>query len=303
MQIVSMTLRRFCLLAVLLLTGASAAPVDVVYAGSLVGAMERGVGPAFMQRCGCAFHGEGKGSVALAKLIAGGLRHPDVFISADPAVLDGLMRGQSAALGGYTVFGTARLVLGYSRTSHARPLIDRIAAGKAPLSALFRVPGLRIGRTDPRLDPKGYRTLLAMQLASRHFHDSIFETALGAPDNPEQLFPEETLLVRLESGDLDVAFLYSTETATRSIPAIELPDDVNLGHPALAGVYRTAHVAVEGRTITGAPIAYAIAILRGADHPTQAAAFVRYVLQGQGRRMLERSGLFYTQPLSVGMAP
>ena len=299
----SRTVQRIALLAALLLGGASAPPVDVVYAGSLVSAMDHDVGPAFMQRCACAFHGEGKGSVALAKLIAGGLRHPDVFISADPALLDGLMGGHAPAVRGYTIFGSARMMIGYSRTSRAHTLIERIAAGKAPLAALFRVPGLRIGRTDPRLDPKGYRTLVAMQLAARHFHDPVFETALGAPENTEQIFPEETLLVRLESGDLDVAFLYSTEAASRSIPALELPDDVNLGHPAFAPVYRTAHVRLEGRTITGAPIAYAIATLSDAAHPAQAAAFVRFVLQGPGRRILERSGLFYTRPLSVGIAP
>ena len=37
------------------------------------------------------------------------------------------------------------------------------------------------------------------------------------------MLPEETLVGRLQSGQLDAGFFYSTETADAKIPAIPLP--------------------------------------------------------------------------------
>ena len=47
--------------------------VDVMYAGSLIRLFERRLGPAFQSATGFTFQGEGKGSVAIANLIKGGI--------------------------------------------------------------------------------------------------------------------------------------------------------------------------------------------------------------------------------------
>ncbi len=49
---------------------------------------------------------------------------------------------------------------------------------------------------------------------------------LGAPENPAQVLPEETLVGRLQSGQLDAGFFYSTETSDARIPAVTLPADI-----------------------------------------------------------------------------
>jgi molybdate/tungstate transport system substrate-binding protein len=51
----------------------------------------------------------------------------------------------------------------------------------------------------------------------------LAQKVLGAPDNPEQVRPEENLVGRLQSGQIDVGFFYSTEMADLRIPAITLP--------------------------------------------------------------------------------
>lgn len=286
-------------ISILALLGASTRPLQVVYAGSLVTPMERRIAPDFGRRCGCEVQTEGKGSVLLAKMIADGLRSPDVFISADTAVLDTLLH-HAAYISWYATFGTARLVLGYSPHSRFAGEFARVRAGKLSIARLLLEPGLRIGRTDPRLDPKGYRTLLAMRLEARLAHAPPLATLLERAEEPA--LPEEQLLVRLENGDLDVAFLYSTESQSRHIPVLELPDGVNLGHPALAARYATASVTVDGKVYRGEPIAYAITILNAAPNPQAARAFVQYLLHGAGRAALSDAGLTFIQPAVTGDA-
>jgi len=65
--------------------------VDVLYAGSLVNQMKRGVEPAFDKTTGAKFQGYAGGSFMLANQIKSGLRQGDVLISANPKVNNSLM--------------------------------------------------------------------------------------------------------------------------------------------------------------------------------------------------------------------
>jgi hypothetical protein len=130
---------------------ASADTVNVLYAGSLVNLMEHGVGPAFDKATGDKFQGFGGGSNGLANQIKGRLRHGDVFISANPKVnqdLTGAANGDW--VNWYVTFARSPLVIGYSPTS-------RFAAAlkTKPWYEVLQEPGIKIGRTDPKLDPKG----------------------------------------------------------------------------------------------------------------------------------------------------
>ena len=87
-------------------------PVTVLYAGSLVGLMERSVGPAFKQQTGEEFRGHAGGSQELAKKVKEGDVQGDVFISADPkvnALLTGL-NGMSRLLNRRSSSASARQV-------------------------------------------------------------------------------------------------------------------------------------------------------------------------------------------------
>lgn len=267
-------------LAVALTSSIAGSSVDVAYAGSLVTPMESTIGAAFMRSCSCTYHGEGKGSVALTNLIVSGLRNPDVFISADPRLLEGLLSAKAhpPLISWYARFGRARMVLGYSPRSHFAPYFARAARGELSIAAVLKTRGLRIGRTDPKLDPKGYRSVLVMRRLSRHFHDAALSMLLESPKAAGQVFPEEDLLVRLESGDLDVAFLYSTESESRHIPALEFPLDSNVG------------------------VDYAITVLDHAPNKLGAAAFVRFILKGPGRSALQQAGLSLFKPVIRGDA-
>jgi molybdate/tungstate transport system substrate-binding protein len=74
----------------------AAQTVTVLYAGSLVGLMERSIAPAFKQQSGDEFRGHTGGSQELAKQVKEGNLQGDLFISADPKV-NALLSGPTNA--------------------------------------------------------------------------------------------------------------------------------------------------------------------------------------------------------------
>src|SRR5438105_9444210 len=100
-------------------------PVNVMYAGSLTALFEKKIGPAFAAATGFEFQGEGKGSVAIANLIKGEVRTPDVFVSADPTVNVSL---QGPANGDYVrwwaPFARTEMVIGWSPKSRFKEAFE-----------------------------------------------------------------------------------------------------------------------------------------------------------------------------------
>jgi molybdate/tungstate transport system substrate-binding protein len=247
--------------------------VNVLYAGSLVNLMEHGIAPAFDRASGDHFRGYAGGSTLLAHQIKGRLRRADVFISAAPAVNGQLMGpGNGGRERWYVMFAQSPLVIGYNPGS-------RFAADfkTLPWYRVVQEPGIRLGRTDPRLDPKGALTLELMRRAQAHYRiPGLLDRVLGAPENAAQVLPEEVLVGRLQSGQLDAGFFYSTETSDARIPAVRLP------------------AAIAPKAV------YTISILRAAPHPKSAAAFVSFLLGPRGRRLMSAHGLALRAPALTG---
>ncbi|GAC1415399.1 MAG: extracellular solute-binding protein [Candidatus Velthaea sp.] len=280
---------------------ASAADVvRVLHAGSLITVMQRELIPAFA-KTGRSAEGEGRGSVANAAFIRDGLKNPDVFISADDKVMDDLMRAKPQTVPWYAVFATTRLVIGYSPRSRFAAELHAAAIGRRAWTDVLSTPGLKLVRTDPAIDPKGYRTIISVKLAEQHYGAlGLEKRILGDDRNADQLLTDEAILVRLESGDADAAFLYAPEAIARHLPVIELPPVVNLGEPRYATLYSSQSVIVGGVERRGAPIAYALTVPHDAPNPTGADAFVRFILRGEGRSILARSGFTMIKPQLVG---
>jgi molybdate/tungstate transport system substrate-binding protein len=253
----------------------AAGTVSVLYAGSLVNLMERGIGPAFDKASGDRFQGYTGGSKQLANQIRGKLRRADVFISASPKVNDSLMGAANGSwVGWYVSFAQSPLVIGYNPSS-------RFAANlkSKPWYQVLLEPGIRIGRTDPKLDPKGELTVAFMQKAGTYYKmPDLAQRVLGAAENPAQVLPEETLVGRLQSGQLDIGFFYSTETTEAKIPTVALPAEI-------------------------APkAAYTFTILRDARNPGGAEQFVAYLLGANGQELMKQHGLALPRPAIAGTA-
>jgi molybdate/tungstate transport system substrate-binding protein len=237
--------------------------VSVVYAGSLVTPMEGPIKAALAQQ-GIDFQGQGAGSKMLANLIAAGTKNPDIFISVDPKLVTGL----GAKVAHATTFAGTSLGIGWSDRSRQAALFAGVAAGKTPIVAALSTPGLAIGRTDPKLDPKGVYTIQAMTILAGA---SGAQRILGDPENDAQIFPEEDLLARIDTGQADVGFFYKTEAVARGLHFVPLP----------------------GKASMSDKITYTIARLRDAPHPAQAAAFEQFILTGQGKTILQSAGIDY----------
>lgn len=280
----------------------SGAPLSVLYAGSMTKAMEQAIRPNFQQEAGIPMEGEGAGSLALAHMISSELRNPDVFISASPSVNETLMGAANHHLADwYITLARDEMVIAYSPKSRYAELLQAAKTGSQPWYHVLEKSGFLLGRTDPLLDPKGINTILTVKLAAAFYHDSsLFQRILGSDDNPRQVYPEETLLSRLSTGQLDAVFAYKHEAVEWGFPYVSLPAQVNLGDSQFSSTYATAsYTDAHGKTQQGAPIVFTITALRQAPNPTAALKFVQYMLTGEGHSILLQQG-FDATPATVG---
>ena len=277
---------------------------SVLYAGSLVYIMEKQVSSAFKQATGYTFQGEGKGSTALATEIKGKLRTPDVFISADPRVnttLEGSANGNYVSW--YLTMAKTQLVIGYSPKSKYAADFQAAANGSKPWYQVLEESGVRLGRTDPTLDPKGYNTFFMFQLAEQYYKQpGLQQKILGSDENTSQVFPEETLVARLGTGQLDAGIFYLNEVKQANLPYITLPSQINLSDSSMASTYAKAQWTnpKTGKVTKGAPIIYTITIPSTSKNMAGAIAFVNFLLSSQGQNILTQNGVLSTPITASG---
>src|SRR5579872_3317242 len=272
--------------------------VSVLYAGSLVNLMEKKIGPAFTQATGYPFQGEGKGSSALANEIKGHLRTPDIFISASAAVDKSLMGSANGNyVSWYATFTRTEMVIGYSPQSKFAADFQATANGTKSWYSVLQEPGMRIGRTDPALDPKGIFTIILMELAEQYYHQPGLTTKiLGSNNNTSQIFPEEELVARLGSGQLDAGFFYLNEVKDQNLPYVTLPSQINLSDPSMNSAYAKASYTdpKTSKKTVGAAIAYTITVPSTSKDTAGAIAFANFLLSSQGQAILMAGGLLQT---------
>jgi molybdate/tungstate transport system substrate-binding protein len=181
-------------------TGSGA--VNVLYAGSLVNLITKQVGPAFQTASGYSVTGAGAGSTALVTDIKGKVYKGDVFISASPTATKTLVGSANGDwVSWYVSFASSNVVLGYNPKSKFASEIK-----SEPWYKAITTPGLKLGFTDPATDPKG--KLVAEALSDTAKSKSL--PALTTIENDKaDVFPEETLVARLQAGQLDAAFFYT----------------------------------------------------------------------------------------------
>lgn len=285
------------------LTPAAKGTVSVAYAGSLSNIMENSVKSAFDQSTGYTFQGEAKGSSALINEIKGKLSFPDVFISANPrlnAQLMGAANGNYASW--YLDFARTEMVIGYNPNSKFAADFQAAANGTKQWYQVLQEPGLRLGRTDPLLDPKGVNTIYTLELAEAYYHQpGLTQKILGGDENTSQIFPEEELVARMGAGQLDAGFFYINEVKGPNIPYITLPDQINLGNATMASQYAAVSWTnpKTNAVSKGAPVVYTITVLNTAKNKAGGIAFANFLLSPQGQSLLQAQGVL-TTPFTAG---
>jgi molybdate/tungstate transport system substrate-binding protein len=201
---------------------------------------------------------ESHGSATVARYIDEGLRDPDIVALADTALFN-----QPLTPPWYSMFTSNALVIAYNEdTKEGRRI------GKAGTDNWYKpiVGGnADIGRTDPKQDPLGYRTLFMFELASRYYRDATHLTEKSL--SRDQIYPETGLISRFETGGIDAAITYRNMAVSRDYSYIDLPDQIDLSNPRyIEQWYSTvSYTLPNGKTVQGDLITYGATIRHMSD--------------------------------------
>jgi molybdate/tungstate transport system substrate-binding protein len=277
-------------------------PLTVFNAGSLAAPFRDALQEFRRRNPGIDPRQESSGSLEAARKLTELGKIPDVLGVADSAVIPSILIPGQATW--YVTFARNAMVLVHTDRSTGAREINQDNWWQVLLR-----PGIRTGRSDPALDPNGYRTLFVTQLAERHYRQPGLGARLHAAMPPRFMRPKEADLVALiQAGELDYAFSYRSIATTTGLPMVTLPDAVDLSDPARAAEYAMATVKLPGATragadsvvMTGAPIVYALTIPLRAPNRPAAIAFARFLLSADGRAIFQKHGFLPVDHPLVG---
>lgn len=231
---------------------------------------------------------ESAGSVESVRKIVDLGRTPDIIAVADTALFGSMLRGRIE--GPIAILGRSRLVLAYTDRSRFADSVN-----STNWTDFTTRPAVQVGRSDPTLDPAGYRALMAMQLAERYYRQPGLATRLMAAAPERDMRPKSSdLTALLETGNLDYAWEYESVARAMGLRFISLPAEIDLGDPSLAATYSAVQVPIaprEGVVMRGAPIVFGAAVPKDAKHADIARRFITYLMSGNGRAILHANGL------------
>ena len=261
-------------------------PLVVFTAGSLARPMRAAL-DSFSAKTGVRYELESAGSLETARKLTELGKIPDVIALADEDVFPKVLMPAHATW--YARFAENRIVLAYTDKSRFASEIDSTNWWQ-----VLQRPGLEIGRSNPDLDPSGYRTLMVFQLAERMYATPGLAATLERTAHRRNMRPKEIELVALlESGDLDYAWFYESMARASGVRHVRLPDAIDLSNTDLRDTYAQVSVRVIGAsvrdtvTMLGAPIRYAFSIPLKAAHGALAERFSGFLLSEDGKRALQ----------------
>jgi molybdate/tungstate transport system substrate-binding protein len=272
--------------------GANGATPSVVvsYAGSLARPFA-GALAEYSRRSGVRVTTQTSGSVEAARRITELDDVPDVIALADEEVFTNLL--VPVHVESYRVFARNRMVIAYTPTSRHAAEID-----STNWYRLLSRDDVEVGRSDPALDPNGYRAILVLRLAEGLYHQPGLEQRVLARAPARNVRPKSADLVALlQTGALDYAFAYESVARSAGLRWLRLPAAIDLSDESRAADYTRVSLRIPGATqkdsivVTGTPIRYAIAIPRRAPHPAEGERLRDFLLSPAGRKLLTDGGL------------
>ncbi|AFM39629.1 ABC-type molybdate transport system, periplasmic component [Desulfosporosinus acidiphilus SJ4] len=264
--------------------------LKIIHAGALQHVMEKCQEYFSQYNQGLRIEMEGVGSREGAKRLLSGEKF-DIVALADQALFTELLVPN--LIKNYFVFATDQIVIGCHHTS----IENKEITSENWVDVLLK-PQVNFARSDHRLDPCGYRTLMVWQLAERFYNRAGLYSTMEAACIPYTIYPKSLDLSRaLLKGKVDYAFLYSSEVIQLGLPYIVLPPKINLSNPAYAKFYDQASVSLESKIpgtniiIHGSPIEFAIGIAKDSSQPDISQSFVDFLTGQEGSSILEECGL------------
>ncbi len=270
--------------------------VSILSAGSLATLFESTVGPAFETDTEYGYRGEFHGSNAVMRMVLDEQKQPDVIVSADASLLRSRLPDSIASWD--VVFASNALVIAYGPDTE----VGRRLENGEPWYEVLRSADAEIARSDPDLDPLGYRAVQLFELSEDYYGIDGLAADLRSnlvvdPDEPH-------LLAGIETGNRAAALVYRNMAVDHDLPAIELPDELNFSNPVHADRYAQATYTLEdGTTVEGRPVLYNVTVPETARNPDAGRAFVRFLLSNPS--LLRDNGLVVKDafPLPNGPVP
>jgi molybdate/tungstate transport system substrate-binding protein len=281
-------------------TAADSPVLRVAYAGSMGVVMDNAAGPAFAKAHHVTYQGTGQGSYALAHLLAAHQLQADVFVTITPGPMQVLK--QAGLVTQAVPVASTQMVISYSPQSRFAADFAAAAQGRKNWYDVLGEPGLHLGRTDPAIDPQGANALLTLQLAEDYYHrPGLLQKIAGDPQNTAQIFTEPSLMSRLEAGQIDAAISYLSAAQSHHLPTISLPDEINLGNPAMQTPWydRASITLNQGKTLKVQPLVFYAAVLGNAQQPQSARDFITFLQSAEGQAMFREHG--YSAPRGPGL--
>lgn len=231
---------------------------------------------------------EAAGSRACARKISDLGRQCDVMASADYKVVANLLMGEHADFN--IRFALNEMVIAYTEKSGGSEIIT-----VDNWHEILLKERIAFGRSDPNLDPCGYRTLMVFQLAQKYYE--VDELAAKLKAKGKHIRPKETdLLALLETGEIDYLFIYRSVATQHGLKMVLLPDEINLKSSEFSDLYGTSEVQVSGKkpgefiTRKGEPMVYSVTVCKDALNPEAAQEWVAFLLSDKGRSIMESNG-------------
>lgn len=241
---------------------------------------------------------EPSGSLVCARKITELKKPCDIIASADRYVINDLLIPDYT---GWSIsFASNSIVIAFTdRSKYA----SDISSSDWP-DILLR-DDVTYARSDPDMDPCGYRSVLAIMLTEKLYGKEDL-TRKMLEKNREFIRPKEVDLVALiESGAADYMFQYRSVALQHGLRYIELPDEVNLSNPSNDSIYAGAELEVAGREpgsrlkIKGEYISYGVSILDQAPHSDAAFDFLGFMLSEEGMEIFRSCGQPPVYPFEV----
>jgi molybdate/tungstate transport system substrate-binding protein len=281
---------------------------NVAYASSLQFLNTEVVAPAFTKATGFKYSGtSGAAGTLSSEIAANELPDTNVFQSVGS---DNITPLEPKFTHWYVQYAGNKMVVAYNPKSKYAPEFKAIADGQKPLKDLFTLletPGLKLGRTDPNIDPQGRYFIEMLELAQMYYHlpaDTVTKI-VGSPiasSTSSQIYAESSLPSTLQSGQLDAASAYYTQAIELHLDYIPLPTAINLGSAADAAQYAKASITTTSggskSVHSGEPLVLDITII-GKATPA-AIAFVKYTLSAAGIAQYKTGGFTLLTPTGFG---
>lgn len=225
---------------------------------------------------------EPSGSSKAARKVSDLKKPCDIMASADYKIIDKLLIPHYA---NWNIrFATNQLVLCYMDKSKY--------AGEVNAGNWYKILGRKgvvWGHSDPNLDPCGYRSLMVLQLAEKHYKSPGLYDKLIANRPKENIRPKSVELVSLlQTGNMDYAWEYLSVAVQHGLKYVILPDQINLGNYKYDNLYAGASVRVTGKkpgtfmNIKGKSCTYGVTLIKDAPNREAAVAFLSYMLNPKG---------------------